>query len=56
MQKYTVELPDDLAKIYEDLAAYERASAEEVIQTMLENVIKTMLSRKFEDWEKAGTR
>jgi len=44
MKKYTIELNDDLATIYEDLAVMNNKSTEESIQNMLKRVIDILLS------------
>ena len=45
MKKYTIELPDDLSIIYEDIAAYHQTSIEAAIQIVLTNVVETILKR-----------
>lgn len=43
MKRYTVELSDDLSRIYEDIAGMHQKKTEECLAIILERVIRTML-------------
>jgi len=43
MKKYTIELDNDLAAIYEDIAKMNGKTIEEALQIILKNVIDTLL-------------
>ena len=48
--KYTIELSDDLATVYEDIARINNMPVEEALQRILGRVIETMTK------ERSGTR
>ena len=49
MKKYTIELNDDLATIYEDIAKMNNKSVEESLQIILKRVIETLLKNSSEE-------
>jgi len=46
MKKYTIELPDDIAEVYENIARVNKTPTEESLQIILKKVIKTLLGKK----------
>ena len=48
MKQYIIELGNDLAIIYEDIARMSSMSVEEAMQRILKRVIETMLKDKSE--------
>ena len=52
MKRYVIELRDDLAAIYEDIALMNHKTVEESLAIVLERVIRTMLNRSWPDEKK----
>ena len=43
MKKYTVEIDDGLSRVYKEIASYNRASTEDIMQSILRNAIRTIM-------------
>ena len=43
MKKYTIEIDDGLSKVYKQIASYNRVSAEDIMQSIFRNAIKTIM-------------
>jgi len=46
MKKYTIELDEDLAAIYEDIAKVNHKSVEQAFQILLKRMIETILKER----------
>ena len=46
MKKYTIELSDDLSRIYADIAKANRKTTEECLQILLKNIIDSLLKKQ----------
>ena len=49
MKKFTIELDNDLAAVYEGIAKINHTSTEEALQTILKRVIETIVKDRSTD-------
>lgn len=49
MKTYTVELPDELSCIYEDIARMNKKTVEECLAIILDRVIRTLIKKPEHD-------